>query len=87
MKTNLVKTTLLVVVISCMLSGCEKETLVNEMEAKKVSIEQIYPNENKNDREIRRDELEKLPIREKDKYVPHKPVQKKMDVMEQLQDK
>lgn len=69
MKTNLVKTSIVALVISFALTSCENDTL-NEMETKKVNLEQIKPIDNHNDRELERDLLKKLPIRKDNKLSP-----------------
>lgn len=68
MKTNAVKTVLVAVAISFALTSCENDTL-NELETKKVNIEQIKPIDNHNDRELERNLIKELPIRKEKKTM------------------
>ncbi len=63
MKTNVLKSAVLFAALSIAFTSCEKDSLVTEMETKKVKSEQIRPIENKNDRELEREIFQELPIR------------------------
>ena len=86
MKTNLVKTTIVALVISFALTSCENDTL-NDMETKKVNIEKIKPIDNHNDRDLAPKEREILPIKKEEKKTPSRHIQKEEVIKLQFADK
>lgn len=80
MKTNLVKSALLAIALSFAFTACQNDPVINEvenrLEKKKIELDQIRPIENQNDRDLRLDELKKLPIRDENKLTPATPTYK-----------
>lgn len=67
MKTNLLKSAIIVAALSFAFTACENNPIVNDVESglekKKANVEQIRPNENHNDRELERNILKELPVK------------------------
>lgn len=72
MKTNVLKTAIVAVAISFVLTSCENDTL-NELETRKPDIEQLKPTDNHTDRDLKPEELKRLPIKKEIKKTPHTP--------------
>lgn len=85
MKTNLLKSAIIVAALSFAFTACENNPIVNEVESglekKKANVEQIRPNENQNDRELERDILKELPIQKEVKPSSTTPTSKKSDTI------
>ena len=70
MKTNVLKSAVLFVALSFAFTACQKDSLVMEMETKKIKTEELIPNDDKN----KRIDIKKIPIDKDDRYRPDQPI-------------